>query len=61
MGADGARGLLEMRSAGAGTIAQDEHSSVVFGMPAEAIRLGAAESILPLDRIAERILTFAQR
>jgi two-component system chemotaxis response regulator CheB len=45
MGADGAAGLLEMREAGATTIAQDEASSVVFGMPREAIRLGAAEMI----------------
>jgi len=52
MGDDGALGLLELRAAGALTIAQDETSSIVFGMPAEAIRLGAAEHILPPDRIA---------
>jgi len=51
MGADGARGLLEMRQAGARTIAQDEASCVVFGMPKEAIALGAAAEILPLDSI----------
>src|SRR5207244_6349289 len=47
MGDDGAAGLLAMRQAGALTIAQDEATSVVFGMPAEAIRLGAAEHVLP--------------
>jgi two-component system chemotaxis response regulator CheB len=51
MGDDGALGLLEMRQSGAVTIAQDEASSVVFGMPAEAIRLGAASMVLPLSRI----------
>lgn len=52
MGDDGARGLLEMKTAGAATIAQDEETSVVFGMPKEAIRLGAADRILPLRAIA---------
>jgi two-component system chemotaxis response regulator CheB len=52
MGDDGALGLAELRSAGALTIAQDESSSVVFGMPAEAIRLGAATHILPPHKIA---------
>jgi two-component system chemotaxis response regulator CheB len=52
MGDDGARGLLEMKEAGARTIAQDEKSCVVFGMPNEAIKLGAVEKILPLDQIA---------
>jgi two-component system chemotaxis response regulator CheB len=51
MGGDGARGLLEMRQAGAYTIAQDEASCVVFGMPREAIELGGAEKIAPLDEI----------
>ena len=51
MGADGAQGLLEMKTAGAETIAQDENSCVVFGMPKEAIKLGAADKVLPLDRI----------
>jgi len=55
MGDDGARGLKEMRDAGARTIAQDEASCVVFGMPKEAIRLGAAERILALARIADEI------
>jgi two-component system, chemotaxis family, protein-glutamate methylesterase/glutaminase len=56
MGDDGAAGLLEMKHAGALTVAQDETSSVVFGMPAEAIRLGAVDHILPPDRIAPLIL-----
>ncbi len=52
MGADGAKGLLQMRDAGAHTIAQDEASCVVFGMPKEAIKLGAAAEVLPLGEIA---------
>lgn len=56
MGDDGAQGLLEMRKAGAHTIAEDESTCVVFGMPKEAIARGAAETVLPLDRIAEGIL-----
>ncbi len=52
MGDDGARGLLEMRRAGAPTVAQDEASCVVYGMPREAVRMGAAASVLPLDGIA---------
>jgi two-component system chemotaxis response regulator CheB len=56
MGADGARGLLEMRNQGASTFAQDEDSCVVFGMPKEAIRLGAAQTILPLNKLAAAIL-----
>jgi len=56
MGADGASGLLKMREAGAKTIAQDEESCVVFGMPKEAIRLGAAEKILPLEKISYAII-----
>lgn len=52
MGDDGARGMLEMKNAGAVTIAQDEASCVVFGMPAEAIKLGAVDWILPLEGIA---------
>jgi len=51
MGDDGARGLLEVRQAGAATAAQDEHSCVVFGMPRAAIELGAAASTLPLDQV----------
>ena len=56
MGDDGARGLLEMRQAGAATIAQDEASCVVFGMPKEAIELGAAEKVLPLDVLTNEII-----
>jgi two-component system, chemotaxis family, protein-glutamate methylesterase/glutaminase len=56
MGDDGARGLLEMHEANAKTLAQDEQSSVVFGMPNEAIKLGAADRIVPLNAIANEIL-----
>ncbi|TGJ99155.1 chemotaxis response regulator protein-glutamate methylesterase [Leptospira semungkisensis] len=56
MGADGAAGLLEIRKTGGRTIAQDEASSVVFGMPKEAIERGAAEKILSLDEIPAEIL-----
>lgn len=52
MGSDGARGLLAMREAGAHTLAQDEESCVVFGMPKEAVRLGGAEQVVPLDSMA---------
>ena len=60
MGADGAAGLLEMRRAGAGTIAQNEETCVVFGMPREAIRMGAVEQVLPLEEIAGAILRRAR-
>lgn len=56
MGDDGARGLAEMKQAGATTFAQDEKSCVVFGMPQEAIKRGAADRVLPLDAIAAAIL-----
>lgn len=59
MGDDGARGLLEMKEAGAHTVAQDEATSVVFGMPKEAIQRGAATKVMPLGRIAGEIATFA--
>ncbi|BDU75543.1 protein-glutamate methylesterase/protein-glutamine glutaminase [Mesoterricola sediminis] len=55
MGDDGARGLLEMRQAGAQTFAQDEESCVVFGMPKEAIRMGAADRVVSLSQIPELI------
>ncbi len=55
MGDDGARGMLEMHQAGAFTVAQDEASSVVFGMPKEAIAHGGVDKVLPLDRIALEI------
>jgi two-component system chemotaxis response regulator CheB len=56
MGADGAQGLLAMCRTGARTIAQDEDTCVVFGMPREAIALGAAEQVLPLGMISDAIL-----
>ncbi|MBI3230780.1 MAG: chemotaxis response regulator protein-glutamate methylesterase [Burkholderiales bacterium] len=58
MGDDGARGLREMHDAGAKTIAEDEASCVVFGMPKEAIKLGAVDLELPLDQIAAEIVRF---
>jgi two-component system chemotaxis response regulator CheB len=58
MGDDGARGLLEMRQANAATVAQDEASCVVFGMPKEAIRLAAAERVMPLNHIAQALMTW---
>ncbi|MGV8958995.1 MAG: protein-glutamate methylesterase/protein-glutamine glutaminase [Stenotrophomonas sp.] len=61
MGDDGARGLLEMRQAGAPTLVQDEASSVVWGMPGSAVKLGAAAEILPLDSIAARLVALSQQ
>jgi two-component system chemotaxis response regulator CheB len=60
MGKDGAAGLLALRHAGALTIAQDEASSVVFGMPREAIQMGAAERVLALDQIAPTLAAVAR-
>jgi two-component system chemotaxis response regulator CheB len=60
MGRDGAEELKLMADQGALTIAQDEESCVVFGMPGEAVRLGAARFVLPLQKIAE-LLTSAVR
>lgn len=59
MGDDGAGGLLEMRAAGALTIAQNEATCVVFGMPREAIRRGAAKLVTPLDQIAPTLMNWA--
>ena len=56
MGADGAKGMLAMREAGAHTIAQNEESCVVYGMPREAVKINAATEILPLDQIADALL-----
>ncbi|HET6461667.1 MAG TPA: chemotaxis response regulator protein-glutamate methylesterase [Syntrophales bacterium] len=56
MGSDGAEGLLEMKQAGAQTIAQDEKTCVVFGMPKEAIKLGAADRVVPLGQVAQEII-----
>lgn len=58
MGADGAKGLLSMRENGANTIAQDEKSCVVFGMPKEAIKLGAVDEVVPLSDISRSIINF---
>ncbi|HEY5718279.1 MAG TPA: chemotaxis response regulator protein-glutamate methylesterase [Motiliproteus sp.] len=61
MGDDGARGLLEMKQAGATTVAQDEASCVVFGMPKEAIKLGAADSVIALEKIPLAIADFHRK
>lgn len=58
MGRDGAEGLLNMKKAGARTVAQDEKTSIVFGMPKEAINIGAADQILPLQDIPQRIKNY---
>lgn len=60
MGRDGAAGLLALRHSGALTIAQDENSSVVFGMPREAIQMGAADRVLPLNQIATALADVAR-
>ncbi len=60
MGDDGARGMLEMKQQGGFTIAQDEASCIVFGMPREAIKLEAVERTLPLERIAQEVMNRAQ-
>lgn len=60
MGDDGARGMREMHDAGAVTIAQDEHSSVVWGMPSEAIKRGGVDHVLPLFEIASRLIHLAE-
>jgi two-component system chemotaxis response regulator CheB len=61
MGDDGAKGLLNMRNNGAHTIAQDEDSCIVFGMPKEAIACGAAEKITPLSDVTKSLIEFAQK
>ncbi|MBS1198879.1 MAG: chemotaxis response regulator protein-glutamate methylesterase [Proteobacteria bacterium] len=60
MGDDGARGMKEMHDAGAKTIAQDEASCVVFGMPMEAIRLGGADQVLPLNQISAAMISYTR-
>jgi two-component system chemotaxis response regulator CheB len=60
MGADGAAGLLKMRAAGARTVAQDEASCVVFGMPMEAIKCGAAQHVVPLAAISQTLIKLAR-
>jgi len=57
MGKDGAKGLLAMRQAGADTVVQDEATCVVFGMPKEALAIGASDEALPLDQIASRLFS----
>ncbi len=59
MGRDGASGMKEMKEAGAFTVAQDEKTSVVFGMPKEAIALGGVDKVLPLNRIAEVLIRYS--
>ena len=59
MGSDGAQGMLKLKNAGALTIAQDEASCVVFGMPREAIRMGGVDRVLPLNRIAAALVAQA--
>jgi len=61
MGRDGASGLLNMKKAGAATMCQDEESSIVFGMPKEAILLGAADIVVPLERIPGTMLALAAK
>jgi two-component system chemotaxis response regulator CheB len=61
MGDDGAQGLKEMHDAGAKTIAQDEKSCVVFGMPREAIRLGAADLVMSLEQIPGAIINYSRQ
>jgi len=61
MGKDGAAGMLEMKKAGANTIAQDEKSCIVFGMPKEAIDIGAVESVLPLKDISGAIIKYVSQ
>ncbi len=60
MGDDGARGMKEMHDAGAPTIAQDERTSVVWGMPGQAVKLGGVDKTLPLDAIAAQVLRLAE-
>jgi two-component system chemotaxis response regulator CheB len=61
MGDDGAQGLCEMKEAGASTIAQDEASCIVFGMPREAIARGAVDAVVPLERLATAAMSAQSR
>ncbi|MCD6184543.1 MAG: chemotaxis response regulator protein-glutamate methylesterase, partial [Deltaproteobacteria bacterium] len=61
MGADGAKGLFEMKNSGAHTFVQNEQTSVVFGMPKEAIKIGAADEVLPLSGIAQSVINYLQK
>jgi len=58
MGDDGARGMKEMHDAGALTIAEDESTCIVFGMPKEAIRMGGVDRVVPLDAIPAEIISY---
>lgn len=61
MGKDGAQAMADMKKAGSYNICQDEASSVVFGMPREAIALGAADEVVPLNMIAKRLLDYLSK
>jgi len=60
MGDDGAKGMAEMKEAGAINIAQDEKTCVVFGMPNEAIKAGGVDHILPLQAIAKKVIQICE-
>jgi two-component system chemotaxis response regulator CheB len=60
MGKDGAKGLKEMRAAGSRTVAQDEHTSVVWGMPGEAVAIGATEDVVSIDDMADHVQSLAE-
>jgi two-component system chemotaxis response regulator CheB len=60
MGRDGAQGLLDIRVRGGRTIAQDQQSCIVYGMPREAVLLGAAEAVLPLEHIAQTLIDWVR-
>jgi two-component system chemotaxis response regulator CheB len=61
MGDDGARGMLEMKEAGAINFVQDEKSSIVWGMPGSAVKIGAASEQVPLDKISEKLLSILKK
>ncbi|MDH5570266.1 MAG: chemotaxis response regulator protein-glutamate methylesterase [Gammaproteobacteria bacterium] len=61
MGADGAKGMLEMKQQGAITVVQDEKTSVVWGMPGAAVKLGAVDEIVPLNKVAEKIMDYCRK
>ena len=61
MGADGAKGMLEMKQHGSFNVAQDEKTSVVWGMPGAAVKLDAVEKVMPLNKIADEIIKYCQR
>ena len=61
MGDDGAKGMKEMHDSGSYTIAQDEKTCIVYGMPAEAVKLGGVDEIVPLQNITARALAAASR